>query len=164
MSECCENPYVKYQKYNLGEVRLYGRLAATLEPEDAGKNEDILSISLTKGKGGYGLSISDASAFSAIRSIGIIYGYAFEGHCYKLPKPMVMVIPGKAYDVVDGDCGYNKNLGYSVWAIDKLARVVILDVRTDTVKALVLDENTPGNRSPLAYSQAQALAPQRSRD
>jgi hypothetical protein len=32
------------------------------------------------------------------------------------------------------------------------------------VKTLVLDENMPGRRSPMAYAQTMALAPQRHRD
>jgi len=77
-----------------------------------------------------------------------------------------MLLPGPPQEIKNGtdDCGYTKKLGYSVWTIDKLARVVVLDVRTDDLKTLVLDANTPGNRSPLAYSQNQALAPQRNRD
>ncbi|KSV91025.1 hypothetical protein N184_25250 [Sinorhizobium sp. GL28] len=51
-----------------------------------------------------------------------------------------------------------------MWQFDKLERVVALDVRSDDLKTLVLDENLPGSRSPLAYAQTMALAPQRQRD
>ncbi|MDP9629081.1 UNVERIFIED_ORG: hypothetical protein J2W85_001142 [Ensifer adhaerens] len=103
-----------------------------------------------------------------IKSIGVIYGYAYEGHCYKLPKPQIMYLPEEAHVIEGGDCGcdcgYVPELGYAVWQIDKLERVVALDVRSDDLKTLVLDENMPGNRSPLAYAQTMALAPQRQRD
>jgi len=36
-----------------------------------------------------------------------------------------------------------------VWQIDKLERVVALDVRSDDLETLVLDENLPGSRSPM---------------
>lgn len=103
-----------------------------------------------------------------IKSIGVIYGYAYEGHCYSLPKPQIMYLPEEAHSIKGGDCGcdcgYVPELGYVVWQIDKLERVVALDVRSDDLKTLVLDENMPGNRSPLAYAQTMALAPQRHRD
>ena len=103
-----------------------------------------------------------------IKSIGVIYGYAYEGHCYKLPKPQIMYLPEEPREIVGGDCGcdcgYVPELGYAVWQIDKLERVIALDVRSDDVKTLVLDENMPGSRSPMAYAQTMALAPQRHRD
>ncbi|ASQ03560.1 hypothetical protein HR059_10155 [Sinorhizobium meliloti WSM1022] len=103
-----------------------------------------------------------------IKSIGVIYGYAYEGHCYKLPKPQIMYLPEEPRKILGGDCGcdcgYVPELGYAVWQIDKLERVIALDVRSDDVKTLVLDENMPGSRSPMAYAQTMALAPQRHRD
>ncbi|ULJ74827.1 hypothetical protein [Rhizobium gallicum] len=103
-----------------------------------------------------------------IKSLGVIYGYAYEGHCYKLPKPQIMLLPEEAQRIVGGtcgcDCGYVAELGYAVWSLDKLQRVVVLDVRSDDIKTLVLDENLPGNRSPLAYAQTMLLASPRQRD
>ncbi len=103
-----------------------------------------------------------------IKSIGVIYGYAYEGHCYKLPKPQIMFLPDRARNIrvgdFDCDCGYDPELGYAVWQIDKLERVVALDVRSDDLKTLVLDENIPGRRSPQAYAQSMLLAPQRQHD
>ncbi|OHV78064.1 hypothetical protein [Ensifer sp. LCM 4579] len=103
-----------------------------------------------------------------IKSIGVIYGYAYEGHCYKLPKPQIMYLPSEPRAILGSDCGcdcgYVPELGYAVWQVDKLERVIALDVRSDDVKTLILEENTPGNRSPMAYAQTMALAPQRHRD
>jgi hypothetical protein len=149
MSDCgCSNPEVNFTQYVPGEVRLYGR-HPTGEPSEnqdlVGLISDLLDIGSTK-----------------FRSVGIIYGYAHEGHCYKLPKPQIMLLTDVPKNITDGDCGYRGDLGYSVWKIDKLERAVVLDVRTDDIKTLVLDANTPGNRSPLAYAQEMALAPHRS--
>ncbi|AHK46992.1 hypothetical protein OV14_b0474 (plasmid) [Ensifer adhaerens OV14] len=103
-----------------------------------------------------------------IKSIGVIYGYAYEGHCYKLPKPQIMCLSKRPSKIAKGDCGcdcgFDSAFGYAVWSIDKLDRAISLDVRAGDLKTLVLDENMPGNRSPLAYAQTMALAPQRQRD
>lgn len=110
------------------------------------------------------LTISDFDA-PEVASIGVIYGYAYEGHCYTLPKPQIMLLPVEPHAIVEGDCGYKRELGYAVWQIDKQQHAVVLDVRSDDIKTLVLDANTPGSRSPLAYAQVMALAPHRgSRD
>lgn len=120
-----------------------------------------------------------------LMSVGVIYGYAYEGHCYKLPRPKIMFLPDVPKKISGGkcscerahdecgrkddcdcgcECGYSSKLGYAVWSIDKQKRAIAVDVRTDDLKTLILDENMPGNRSPLTYAQAMALAPQRHRD
>ncbi|AWM25560.1 hypothetical protein [Sinorhizobium fredii] len=105
-----------------------------------------------------------------LNSIGVIYGYAYEGHCYKLPKPQIMFLPSHPKNIVKSEhgceceCGYDPALGYAVWQIDKQKAVIALDIRSDNLKTLVLDENIPGNRSPLAYAQSMSLAPQRYRE
>lgn len=181
-----------YGSYKPGEVRLYGRPAVGGRSQSSSKGEEnsdngtkgvvaqedqkereIVRLTVRTNRAserGRGrqitedvLSIADNGA-PEIASIGVIYGYAYEGHCYKLPKPQIMLLPVAPASIVDGDCGYKAELGYAVWQLDKLERAVALDVRTDDLKTLVLDANTPGNRSPLAYAQAQALAPHRSRD
>lgn len=128
----------------------------------------------------------DSGVSNGFASVGVIYGYAYEGHCYKLPKPKIMILPVPPHKIIaakceckgdDDDehqrehncncgceCGYSAKLGYVVWSVDKLERAVTLDIRSDDLKTLVLDENLPGNRSPLAYAQSMALAPQRHRD
>ncbi|MCZ4092239.1 hypothetical protein [Sinorhizobium psoraleae] len=128
----------------------------------------------------------DTGVSGGFESVGVIYGYAYEGHCYKLPKPQIMILPVSPHKIVAAkckcerededeherehdcscgcECGYSAKLGYVVWSVDKLERAVALDVRSDDLKTLVLDENMPGNRSPLAYAQSMALAPQRHRD
>jgi hypothetical protein len=111
------------------------------------------------------INFGNCQAAECIKSAAVVYGYAYEGHCYKLPKPQIMLLPEPPHPIVHGDCscecGYEPELGYAVWSTDKLDLVVVLDVRSDDVKTLVLDANTPGNRSPLAYAQTMALAPQR---
>jgi len=179
MSCCSENPFIGMDKpFNPSEVRLYGRnefcpkgkdqqpaQAAEAKPIQDGTGEpDADRIKL---KVGNCYILIDAGKVNIV-SIGVIYGYAYEGHCYKLPKPRIMYLPVTATEIPGDDCGcdcgYSNALGYSVWSLDKLERVIALDVRSDDIKTLILDENLPGNRSPLAYAQTQSLAPQRLRD
>lgn len=128
-------------------------------------DEDLASLPITLNLPGpdYG-----AGGANDIRSIGIIYGYAYEGHCYKMPKPQIMLLPALPRNIVGDDCGcdcgYSPALGYAVWQMDKRQRVVALDVRSDDLKTIVLDENLPGNRSPQAYGQSMSLAPMRARE
>ena len=132
-----------------------------------------ITINIFSQKNWYIVALNSDKALTNIASAGVIYGYAYEGHCYKLPKPTVMLLPVDPFTIPDpktkepknglirGDCGYDPDLGYMVWITDKLDKAVVLDVRIDDLKTLVLDANTPGSRSPLAYAQAQALSPQR---
>jgi len=128
-------------------------------------NDNLITLPITLNLPwlGYG-----ADGTNYIKSIGIIYGYAYEGHCYKMPKPQIMLLPEVPRNIVeeDGvcDCGYLPALGYAVWQMDKRQRVVALDIRSDDLKTIVLDENLPGNRSPQAYGQSMSLAPMRARD
>lgn len=171
MSCCSENPFIGTGKvpFNPSEVRLYGRKefcpgkdARPMRDGDPEAGSDKIRLKV----GNCYIPIDPGNV--GIISIGVIYGYAYEGHCYKLPKPKIMCLPVEATEILgDGcgcDCGYSRELGYSVWSLDKLERVIAFDLRADDLKTLVLDENLPGNRSPLAYAQTQLLAPQRLRD
>jgi hypothetical protein len=170
MSSCCGNPYVGEGRipFNPSEVRLYGRPNFCTDGEKSkGGRQAEPEGGKIKLKVGNCFVFIDAGTVD-MASIGVIYGYAYEGHCYKLPKPRIMYLPKEPEAITVGhcgcDCGYAPELGYAVWSLDKLARVIALDVRSDDLKTLVLDENMPGNRSPLAYSQTLALAPQRSHE
>lgn len=143
-----------------------------LEKYEALKKKTRELITLSAPGGRYELYV-DVNIFSRgeeryIKSIGVIYGYAYEGHCYKLPKPQIMYLPAKPTTIAHGDCGcdcgYTPELGYAVWQIDKRRSIIALDIRSDDLKTIVLDENLPGNRSPQAYGQSMSLAPMRARD
>lgn len=95
------------------------------------------------------------------RSIGIIYGYAYEGHCYDLPKPAIMVLPvPPKKDFPADDCGYDKKKDhhYKVWIVDKLSECQHIEVSSGFVEQLILDANMPGRRSPSTYRAHMQLA------
>ncbi|MBZ9791967.1 hypothetical protein K9B32_17855 [Rhizobium sp. 3T7] len=153
-----EEKYRKDGAYLVAEIDKHITLAI-----DSGEEYQTLPLELS------GISrFVRADGGKYIKSIGVIYGYAYEGHCYKLPKPQIMFLPTApctiATDKCAYDCGYSAELGYAVWQVDKLDQVIALDIRADDVKTLVLDENMPGNRSPQAYSHSMSLAPMRPRE
>jgi hypothetical protein len=93
-------------------------------------------------------------------SAGVIYGYAYEGHCYDLPKPKIMLIPACPKVPTCDDCGYDckKDCDYRVWVVDKLDKCVEIEVNQGFVEQLVLEANMPGKRSPSTYRATMAMA------
>lgn len=92
-------------------------------------------------------------------SSGVIFGYAFEGHCYDLPKPKLMLIPTVPRPSIPADdCGYDVKENYAVWVVDKLDKCVEFEVSQGFIEQLVLEANLPGRRSPSTYRATQSLA------
>jgi len=86
-------------------------------------------------------------------SAGVIFGYAYEGHCYDLPKPKIMLIPALPVEIPSDDCGYDrKKPDYMVWIVDKLDQCIELEVSQGFIEQLVLEANLPGKRSPAMYA------------
>jgi hypothetical protein len=109
------------------------------------------------------LSLSGGSEHGM--TAGIIYGYAYEGHCYDMPKPKIMLIPVLPQEIPAGDCGYDQkgtdadgNSAYKVWVVDKLDECVDIDVSQGYIEQMVLDANLPGQRSPTMYAAKARLA------
>ncbi|TIT03321.1 hypothetical protein [Mesorhizobium sp.] len=91
-------------------------------------------------------------------SSGIIFGYAYEGHTYDLPKPKIMLIPAPPLKIPSDDSGYDlKKDYYRVWIVDKLDQCVEFEMNQGFVEQLVLEANLPGKRSPTMYAAKQAL-------
>jgi hypothetical protein len=95
-----------------------------------------------------------------VLSCGIIVGYSYEGHCYDLPKPKIMLIPTFPEELPPDDCGYDRKNDppssepdrYMVWIVDKLDECVEFEMNQGFVEQLVLDANMPGKRSPTMYA------------
>jgi hypothetical protein len=87
----------------------------------------------------------------------LVYGYAYQGHCYSLPEPVFMVIdaarreaPGAAANA--RGCGYLAADGYSMWHVDKLDRTVQIQIAGDFFEQLILPKNLPGGaQQPMSY-------------
>ena len=115
-----------------------------------GKNRDNLAF----------IVAANLEGTKRVRSIGVIYGYAYEGHCYDLPKPAIMLIPVSPTEIPKNDCGYDKKKGhnYMVWVVDKLEACEHVEINSGFVEQLILDANLPGRRSPSTYSATMQLA------
>ncbi|MER9671010.1 hypothetical protein [Mesorhizobium sp. M0185] len=91
-------------------------------------------------------------------SCGIIVGYSYEGQCYDLPKPKIMLIPAIPELIPVDDCGYHKKYDvnsadkYMLWIVDKLDECVEFEMNQGFVEQLVLEANLPGKRSPTMYA------------
>lgn len=96
-------------------------------------------------------------------SCGIIVGYSYEGHCYDLPKPKIMLLPTVPGQIPIDDCGYTEKYNpaardkYVLWIVDKLDQCVEFEMNQGFVEQLVLEANLPGKRSPTMYAAKQAL-------
>lgn len=108
---------------------------------------------LVQGEDGYADPTKDLSS-------GIIFGYAYEGHCYDLPKPKVMLIPALPEPIPEDDSGYyaKRNKDYRVWIVDKLSVCVEIDVNQGFIEQVVLEANLPGRRSPSMYAAKMTMA------
>ena len=87
-------------------------------------------------------------------SCGIMVGYSYEGHCYDLPKPKIMLVPTLPRPIPNDDCGYDLKRGdnYRLWIVDKLDECVEFEMNQGFVEQLVLEANLPGKRSPAMYA------------
>lgn len=91
---------------------------------------------------------------------GVIFGYAYEGHTYDLPKPKIMLIPAAPEPKIpDDDSGYDKKQleGYAVWIVDKLNQCVEFEMNQGFVEQIVLEANLPGKRSPTMYASKMTM-------
>ncbi|RWE91723.1 hypothetical protein [Mesorhizobium sp.] len=100
---------------------------------------------------------SDVPVDPRMMAIAVIYGYAFEGQCYRYDKPKLLVFrPGVPETPATG-CGFD-GLGYSMWQITKKTPIMELATSTDLAEEIVLNSNLPGNRNPNTYGNNMALA------
>lgn len=106
------------------------------------------------------ITLDEAAKQQRLLSCGIIVGYSYEGHCYDLPKPKIMLLPTFPEDIPRDDCGYDKKndrppnpvTRYKLWIVDKLDECVEFEMNQGFVEQLVLDANLPGKRSPTMYA------------
>ncbi|MFC3322032.1 hypothetical protein [Mesorhizobium cantuariense] len=106
------------------------------------------------------ITIEEAIGEGKLLSCGIIVSYSYEGHCYDLPKPKIMLVPAFPEEIPLDDCGYDKKNSqdtsvedrYMLWIVDKLDECIEFETNQGFVEQIVLDANLPGKRSPTMYA------------
>lgn len=131
--------------YRPTELRLYGVPAKSIGSADL----DI------------GLAIPASSKYE----MAVIYGYAYEGHCYALPRPCVVAVDKSTQKQASG-CGYEgeyeivaagaaaaaaPKLKYSMWTADKLDKTYEISLNAGFMEEIILQQNIGGPKPPAAY-------------
>lgn len=97
-------------------------------------------------------------------SIVLAYGYAFDGHCYRFDSNRIFFITGPGGEPAVG-CGFDppadakpSDPSYRMWRIRASTELLEIASNFGDAKALILDANLPGKRSPTSYAITQAMA------
>ena len=96
--------------------------------------------------------------------IASVVAYSFEGHCYRLAKPKVLLFLSDRPDLAAQGCGFESTGGplsddsYRMWRLRAKTPLVDLDVRSGFAEEIILESNLPGKRPPSTYSLDMELA------
>ncbi|THA64350.1 hypothetical protein [Ensifer adhaerens] len=141
-------------RYKADELVLYG---VKLNANDDYGRFDIgeghsteLRVQLFKDGGG--LKAGD-------HSIVLAYGYAFDGHCYRLDSHRIFIVTGPKAEAAVG-CGFDSIAGasYQMWRIRASTELIEIATSFGDAQTLILDANLPGKRSPTSYAITQSMA------
>jgi hypothetical protein len=96
-------------------------------------------------------------------TIATVYGYAFEGHCFRTDKARVMAFYYDGPDLRAEGCGFDQDgpftpQSYRMWRIKAKTPMVEMNVSVDFAETLVLEANLPGKRAPNTYDSRMQLA------
>jgi hypothetical protein len=89
-------------------------------------------------------------------AIALIYGYAFEGHCYRLDRPKVLLFNHPGGNAPADGCGFDTP--YRMWRIRKKTPILELSTSFEFAETLILESNLPGRRAPNTYNGEMQLA------
>ncbi|KLK92424.1 hypothetical protein AA309_14515 [Microvirga vignae] len=89
------------------------------------------------------------------QTLALIYGFCYQGHCYSLPEPVIVLVQGVGR-AADG-CGW-ENQDYFAWDVDKSNQTIQLQARGDSFEELILNRNLNTTKQPIAYSIAHQMA------
>jgi len=89
-------------------------------------------------------------------AIAVVYGYAYEGQCYRMDKTKLMIFPYSEVVNPANGCGFGKP--YLAWRVNTKWRILELSASIDFAEVLVLENNLPGKRPTNTYSASYQLA------
>lgn len=125
-----ERPIPDYDAYSPSTIRLYGVPVLWLDL----KPDSIFCAPVGSDK-----------------TLALIYGFCYQGHCYSLPEPVIVLVSGKAEEA-EG-CGWDGKY-YLSWDVSKHDQTIHLQVQSDTFEELILKRNINATKQPVAYSIA----------
>ena len=110
------------------------------------------------------VSRNNAAMTPAEVVIASVIAYSFEGHCYRLAKPKILLFRSDRPDLAAQGCGFESTGGslsddsYRMWRIRAKTPLVDLEVRSGFAEEIILESNLPGKRPPSTYSLDMELA------
>ena len=82
-------------------------------------------------------------------TLAAVFGYAFEGACYRFARPRVMAF--RPRDAADADgCGFGT--GFTMWRLDRHDGVVGLAVTGGELQDALIEAHADDDRSPATYA------------
>lgn len=129
--------------------------------------KEIGAIGVIDGDATVEANVTIASAEKqATYCVLVVYGYAYDGHCYGMQKPKMMVVrketlAGARYEAFEEECGFTSAAGYQCYEFVSSDEFAFLQMSSGSVKSMILDENLPGRRSPAVYAQTMSQSPTR---
>ena len=94
------------------------------------------------------LNLDSPSGITA--SIVLAYGYAFDGHCYRLDSNRIFLVRASGKPAVGG--GFDEVPGYRMWRIKSTTQILEIATNFGDARSIILDAQLPGKRSPSSYA------------
>jgi hypothetical protein len=119
---------------------------------------------------GFDWQITSKSDDGTDLELALIYGYDYQGHCYRLDTPKLFMVQAQTRLPASG-CNFEGDfwhrdpsfpnvpviVRYSMWEVDKLDQTLQLDLKQGFFDALILDANLPTGKQPASYRIATAV-------
>jgi hypothetical protein len=94
-------------------------------------------------------------------TMAMVYGYAFEGHCYRLEKPKILAFFHHGDEEEARGCGFEVGKPpnvYKMWRVRKKTDMMEMPISVGDAEQLLLEANNPGRRAPNTYSANMQMA------
>ena len=131
--------------YSPSKIVLYGVYLYQLEATIGGAAEGVAAVSVNVVPTCPGRTFMPA----------LVYAFAYQGHCYNLPEPTLLIVQGKPAPA-EG-FGFD-NTGYKMWQVEKLDRTMQLEMTNDTFEEIALKRMLQGTKQPLSYASRAAIS------
>jgi hypothetical protein len=95
--------------------------------------------------------------------IAAIYGYAFEGHCFRPDKNRIYAFYYDGPDLPAVGCGFDEatplaSNSYRMWRLKTRTPLMEISAAVDTAETLILEANLPGKRAPNTYDSRMQMS------